>query len=307
MNMKIVVGICTRRRRRMLDACLLSVIRQETAKNFEIVVVENDTEPRSKDVIESYRSARLHYELEPVQGISRARNRVLQKAIELGATHVAFIDDDEYADQLWLESLTTNEYIDTPVLQGIQCFVYPETPSFWCVDRRNRNVKTEGRSLRTAVTNNVRFSLAIVNSGIWFDESIELGGGEDVDFFTRAHAAGFEIRSTNRAITYEWMHAERLTYFAQIARSYWCGAADIRAMKRTKGARYTWARKFHTAIAQPIIGVVELAISPLFIVASVDAFKRRALAGGKKIGKGLGRLAGLIDLKPQPYKRVVGC
>ena len=66
------------------------------------------------------------------------------------------------------------------------------------------------------------------------------------------------------------------------------------------------ACKAHTVPWTIVIGAVEIVTSPVFILTGIRRFKKRALAGGKKIAKGLGRAAAAIGYLPQPYAKTVG-
>lgn len=310
---KVAVCVCTCKRPQMLNRCLDSLAAQLVPTEVfpTIIVVENDAQPRCERRVELFAEScpiPVNYVHEPVRGIANARNAALDAAMKAGADWIAFIDDDETAEPDWLAELMAPEYQHVPVLQGFHDLVYPDNMPFWCVEKRKRaRQREEGEARKVAVTNNVRFSSDLVRAGLRFDTGIGLMGGEDIDFFGRAHAAGFDIRFTNRAITHETVHTERLTFRAQVYRALWCGSSDVRMWKTTRGSAWAWTRKAHTVPAQALFGAVELALSPLFALAGVDHFKRRAIAGGKKLGKAAGRLSGLLGIMPQPYRNVVGC
>lgn len=64
----------------------------------EILVVDNDVEQTGKESVikaEQELDYKLHYIVEPERGISNARNKVLKEAVNLGASHILFFDDDE--------------------------------------------------------------------------------------------------------------------------------------------------------------------------------------------------------------------
>ena len=108
------------------------------------------------------------------------------------------------------------------------------------------------------------------------------------------------------ANTWETFHRERLSYGAQMYRAYWCAASDMRRLAIEKGWTSAILRKAWTVPVHAILGAVEIAASPLFVIAGPTAFKRRALAGGKKIAKGIGRAASIVGHLPQPYRIVHG-
>ena len=130
--------------------------------------------------------------------------------------------------------------------------------------------------------------------------------GEDQEFFTAAHKAGFEIRLTERAVVTEMFHPERETYRAHICRAYWTAASDLRRLAVAKGWRNAITREAHTIPLLLIAGPAELLASPLFLIAGTAVFKRRALAGGKKTAKGLGRAAAMVG-RPSPAALSLHC
>lgn len=306
----IAICVCTCMRPKMLADCLESLARLKKPENYEVVVVVIDNDPAESacGVAAESGLSSPHptiYHGEPRRGISFARNRALDVAKTLGANWICFIDDDEVADVDWIANLMAPRYLDTPILLGKQEFVYPEPRPFWSLQEAKR-LHPEGREIRTGYTNNIRFSMAVVDAGLRFNEALGLMGGEDQEFCTAAHQAGFGIKQTNLAITYETSHPERLTYMGQASRSFWCAASDLRRLSIERGWGGALARKAHTVPWMLIVGTIEIITSPVFMVTGMRRFKKRALAGGKKVGKGLGRAAAAVGYLPQPYRRIVG-
>src|SRR3990172_1969071 len=98
------VIICTRNRRTYVKKCLQSLLEQDYRKNnFEVVLVDNASTDGTKDEVMEFSSLlNLQYVWEPIPGVSRARNRGLEKARgEIGV----FLDDDTVAYPNWLTEL----------------------------------------------------------------------------------------------------------------------------------------------------------------------------------------------------------
>lgn len=307
---RIAVCVCTAFRPKMLEACLLSLREQLTDASLflEVVVVDNEPEPNNAEAVESiaYGSVYpMHYVHEPRRGIAFARNAALDKALELGAGWIAFIDDDETADPDWIAQLMREEYRAVAVLMGCNLPVYPEPRPFWAPED-DAPKGFEGQACKTAYTGNVRFSAELARLGMRFDECHGAMGGEDNEFFARAHAAGWGIRLTLRAITRETVHAERITYRGQIYREYRCAASEMRRLAFTRGWLGAAARKAHTIPLNLVLGVVWLVAAGFVGVVSREAFRHAALTGGKKLAKGLGRAAAFLRQPPQPCVRAVG-
>ena len=307
---KIAICVCTCMRPKMLGYCLRSLSRLHVPEDVEpyVIVIDNDPAGSASEVVAIYNGTSPHmvfYLAEPRRGIAFARNAALDAAVAMGVDWIAFIDDDEIADPDWLAALMAPEYRNVPVLMGRQEFIYPKPMPFWGVEQEKKP-RLEGAILKTAYTNNVRFSIDLVRAGLRFNEALGLMGGEDQEFFSAARQAGFEIRLTEFAVAREFVHPERLTYRAQAGRAYWCAASDLRRAVVERGRMRATLAKGHTVPLNLIVGAAWVAVSPLFMVAGLRAFKRQALAGGKKIAKGMGRAAAALGYLPEPYRQVVG-
>ena len=103
------VVICTRNRPTHLDRCLKAVVRL-VYSYFEVLVVDNA--PRDVGTREVAAQWGVRYIIEPVPGLSRARNR---GARACGTEIVAYLDDDELPDPEWLSALAC-EFKDPKVM-----------------------------------------------------------------------------------------------------------------------------------------------------------------------------------------------
>jgi hypothetical protein len=197
----------------------------------------------------------------------------------------------------------TKEYRHVPVLMGRHEFIYPDPLPFWCIPKEPP--AQEGKLCRAATTGNVRFSAALIHAGLRFNEALALSGGEDNEFFARARALGFEIRRTDRAVTRETAHPERLTFAGQAYRAYWCAASDMVALRARRGRWRPWAKAPSIVWSAGAALVLSLAAA---LVAPVgrDRFKRLSLHAARRAAKAAGRTAGLIGVLPQPYRETVG-
>ncbi len=93
--------VCTHNRADYLQGCIDSLIDQSLeAECFEIIVVDNGSTDGTEQICERYADiANFRYILEPVLGLSQARNRGLQEA---RGKCIGYIDDDAEADRDWL-------------------------------------------------------------------------------------------------------------------------------------------------------------------------------------------------------------
>ncbi|MBW1671865.1 MAG: glycosyltransferase family 2 protein, partial [Deltaproteobacteria bacterium] len=105
-----LVSVCiiTYNRPEQLQILLESLAEQTMHKQHmvEIIVVDNDANRTAQFVVNDFIARYPHlaviYEIESMQGIPLARNHSVRLA---RGQFVAFIDDDEKAEPLWLEAL----------------------------------------------------------------------------------------------------------------------------------------------------------------------------------------------------------
>lgn len=88
---------------RYLAECLESVIGQ-TYKNLEIILINDGSKDKSAQICDEYakRDSRIKVIHQINQGAANAKNRGLDNAT---GDYVTFIDSDDYADNLWIETM----------------------------------------------------------------------------------------------------------------------------------------------------------------------------------------------------------
>lgn len=126
------VIICTHNRDNYLGAAIDSSIGQDFG-DFEIVVVDNASSDRTREVVES--RPRVKYVYEPVTGLSVARNTGAKAA---SGEILAYLDDDAVATPQWL-SILHAAYQNNPKLAiagGKVTLLWPEgsLPPPWLSD-----------------------------------------------------------------------------------------------------------------------------------------------------------------------------
>ena len=95
--------ICTHNRDTYLGAAIDSLLAQEFAAGFEVVVVDNNSSDRTSEVVKQRLSdPRLKYVFEPVLGLSVARNTGAKQST---GEIIAYLDDDAVACDRWLQIL----------------------------------------------------------------------------------------------------------------------------------------------------------------------------------------------------------
>ena len=111
------VVICTRDRPKLLERCIAAALRVDYP-GFEVLVVDNaPTNDETREVAERWG---VRCVVEPVPGLSRARNR---GARACSTEIVAFIDDDALVEPDWLTALA-REFSD-PLVMAATGMVIP--------------------------------------------------------------------------------------------------------------------------------------------------------------------------------------
>jgi glycosyltransferase involved in cell wall biosynthesis len=95
--------ICTHNRDNYLGAAIDSLLAQAFAGEYEVIVVDNASNDRTRQVVEArLPHPRLCYVYEPVTGLSVARNTGAATAV---SPILAYLDDDAIASSTWLQVL----------------------------------------------------------------------------------------------------------------------------------------------------------------------------------------------------------
>jgi O-antigen biosynthesis protein len=98
-DLSVAIVICTRNRPALLNRCLEAITHLKQMPD-EVIVVDNTSGDKEAQAAARKFSAR--YTLEPIAGLSRARNRGLA---ESKSEIVVYIDDDALPTERWLEFL----------------------------------------------------------------------------------------------------------------------------------------------------------------------------------------------------------
>jgi glycosyltransferase involved in cell wall biosynthesis len=95
--------ICTHNREQYLGAAIDSLLHQDFAGEYEVIVVDNASNDRTREVVEARLShPRLRYVHESVLGLSVARNTGATQSL---SPILAYLDDDAVASSQWLQVL----------------------------------------------------------------------------------------------------------------------------------------------------------------------------------------------------------
>jgi GT2 family glycosyltransferase len=187
------VCICTRNRPDDLERALRSIERSTVAP-YDVVVSDDSTDARTHDLVRA-RFPAVRFVEGPRRGLCANRNTAAANA---GGTHVLFIDDDARLGPAFVERALAALDAAPPrerertIVTGVELKngepVFPSEQDFFGYQRR---AYAPGMRLRTIVINCTLFPLDVVRT-LRFDEHL-VYGYDEVDFATRATAAGYTI------------------------------------------------------------------------------------------------------------------
>jgi len=200
------VVVCTRNRPALLRKCLAGIAGLKRLPD-EVIVVDNTSGDSETEAVAREFEAR--YAIEPIPGVSRARNRGLA---ESGTDIVAYLDDDVTPDPDWLGNLLT-PFKDPHVaaVAGrviIAQFMVGSNPrptsfSITNADPRWFEIATYGGLVRAC---NMAFRSRACKGQIIFDERLGRGApfqlGEESYAFTHILSRGYAAAYLPDAIVF---------------------------------------------------------------------------------------------------------
>lgn len=225
----VTVVICTRDRAEQLRAALASVLALRDGA-IEIVVVDNaPATDATQRVVSELDDPRVRYVLEPIAGLSTARNTGIEHA-----SHdiVAFTDDDVIVDPLWVRAIRQG-FLGAPDVMCVSGLVpsgelrndvqrYFDARVSWSkiVQRREFRLSQPPADLPMFPFSVGEFgtgaNFAVRKHAVeklgGFDEALGVGtrtrGGEDIDMFVRMIFAGGAIVVEPSAIVWHRHRAD---------------------------------------------------------------------------------------------------
>lgn len=313
-EMRVSVCVITYRRpeglRRLLESLGVLSFERSEAPHLEVVVVDNDAAGSARAVCEGMATGypwRLRYQVEPRRGIPYARNTAVALAGDV-ADLVAFLDDDEVADPLWLdELLRVREFHGADVVAGPALPYFEEKPPGWVLKGRffERTRFATGSPLKPVfvATNNVLVRSGVLRklapNGEVFDERFAMSGGSDTHLFMRVRKAGYEMVWADGAVVHDRIPASRANARWILQRGYRFGNTlalcerDLDPSVRTRLLRLAKSGK------QVVQGLMLVPLSPILGYHAL-------VKGGRHVCRGLGMLAGMMGLRYEEYRKTHG-
>lgn len=223
--MNIAICICTRKRQEGLKRLLGSLIRMRIPQdvNIKIVVVENDLENYSEQIVQSFSNDStfpINYFLETRPGLSFARNRSVREASE--CDFCCFVDDDQEVDSDWLAELfRCQQEFDADGVWGQNPPVFKKDVPAYIRKFHRPHIYDYGQITKSAPTNCLLLRKSFLNQIEGpFDLRLNFAGGEDIFLTNLITLKGGIIRYTPKAKAYEIIPEERTTIDYIIKRTY---------------------------------------------------------------------------------------
>ncbi len=312
----VCVAVCSLNRPKQLATLLEAICTQEFHKNsrpgISILVVDNGPDEATRHVCkcvgEKYSEVPIRYLVEPVRGISFARNTVLDHVPE-GSDYLILIDDDEVPCSNWIDELIfSQKRYGVDIVRGPVFAEYEESVREW-VKRRQYfgwpHAKMEdGEKLVKGATNNVLLNWKkLRHIELRFDERLARTGGEDAVFFNLLiHRHGLKICYAENARVYERISDKRASFYSLLRYHYRLGANRLlkKRLSHHEGCSFTYSvllphmwhgmRHIFTGLA----GMIFILIPGAWRNGDVfDSFFR--------VARGIGHFAGLFGINYSYY------
>ncbi|HYH45416.1 MAG TPA: glycosyltransferase [Thermoanaerobaculia bacterium] len=286
----VAVCVCTCRRpeglARLLERLALAGLGTlAPGHDVRLVVVDNAPDGRAELLCAQHRprlGVPLTFAVEPVRGISMARNRAVATALDLGADLLAFIDDDDLPEPDWLVRLLERQcQTGAELVFGLASAPLDLAVPSWLHglnDFRPRSLDPLNRYGLPAAAGSCNVLLhrrlveALSVDGVLFLPELALTGGSDSELFVRARRQGFRTATAPLSRVVTGADSGRQTLRGVLRRHYRYGtsqvavasrhldAAELRRMRagaRRKLAKAAW--RIPLALASPPVLVARLA------------------------------------------------
>jgi len=231
--LKIAVGVLTYRRldgiAKLLDVMTRQNRHPDRPYHLTMVIVDNDAAGSARATVEGFGQTGAYdliYVIEQNQGIPFARNRAMDSAPP-GTDLFCFLDDDEWPVDGWLDAmLEIRQQKRADCVYGPVQPVYPENPPEYFIKARvfERKKNTDGERIGYAASNNVMFDYPLIRSwNLRFEEKMRFTGGTDYLFFNQAIRRGMQVFWADKALVYDIVPANRMTWKWVLQRQYRLG------------------------------------------------------------------------------------
>jgi len=301
-RMKVSICIPTRDREDPLERLLRSLQELEFGElpepSVELVVVDNSPSGSARGVCERWGAGGrwpLRYDIEPVPGVTPARNRAVRN-VAPDTDFIAMIDDDEIPERGWLENLLlTQQEFAADVVTG------PVFPAFEEMDASLRWVEKgrffapprhpTGAVLEKGFTGNILVRASLLRSlPAPFDDRFALKGAEDTHLFMRLRQLGTRIVWSDEAIARESVPRSRMNLKWILARNFWGWSSQALLEREVRGSPTVVVARVSKGLALAALGLVQL--PPSLVLGRHRLY--RALV---HLTRGVGTLSGVLGFQ----------
>lgn len=275
---------------------------EERGYRTDLLIVDNDAEGGARPVVAPYLGDGVRYVVEPVPGISAARNRALDEAG--GRDLLVFIDDDELPRDGWLvRLLETRERAAAVGVAGAVHSVFDGELDPWLAAGGffQRDCLPTGTRIPRAATNNLLVDLHVTRAhDLRFDAAFGLSGGEDTMFTARLSTYG-PLVWCQEAEVLDRVPSSRMTRRWVLWRALSSGNADSRvdlAVAHGPSARLVArVRAVGDGLIRIAGGLARLAFGCL------SGSMRHRARGLRTTARGVGMVTGAFGHAYQAYRR----
>ncbi|MDP8227315.1 MAG: glycosyltransferase [Candidatus Celaenobacter polaris] len=199
----------------------LSSFDRQTAKNFEVIVVDDGSTDKAKEVVESHiQNLLLHYFHQQNKGPGEARNLGMQKA---KGNIFVFIDSDCTVPIDYIENLTHHlEKEDFDAFGGPDTCHESFSPFLKAINYSMTSFIGTGGTRGTKGKQLAKYYPRSFNMGIKRKVYEKIGGmnalrhGQDMDFSNRIYKAGFKVKFLPDVFVYHKRRTNIKRFFKQI-------------------------------------------------------------------------------------------
>jgi glycosyltransferase involved in cell wall biosynthesis len=250
MLVSISVIIATYNRCESLKDTLNSLLAQEGSGSFdyEILVIDNNSKDKTKEVVESYLSkfnGKIRYLFEPKQGKTFALNRAIKEA---KGEILAFTDDDVIIDKEWLLNIfECFKKYDCDGIGGRILPLYLESAPKWVKDNRallggpianydyGKDTQIYNNNFQPFVGSNMSFKKYCFDKVGLFRTDFGPGTAywsDDTEFFMRVEAFSKNLYYCGKALVWHKINRKMMSY--KYLAKWYIRAGRFRAKQNTK-------------------------------------------------------------------------
>ena len=241
----------------------------------ELIVVDNSPNPETEAICA--RAAprlpiQIMYIAEDQSGITHARNRGVEVALNRGADYVAFIDDDDQPQADWLIQLLDRQAVTGADLVFGSWVLDTQMPQ-WAresgIFRSPVKAKHENKGGRYGLPGCASTCNALVGrdilervatTGPVFSHTFRFSGGEDKDFFIRARSLGARLASADMSVIHRNHEPDRYTARGLLKRGFKNGCSQV-SMAHSHGTTSRVLRLLGTALSKLLMSLFLLPFS----------------------------------------------